>query len=73
MAELEVAVGQACLYCLQPLVGHVIGVTTSSRSYGSSHFVLHQDCFRRAFADAAAPFSEADLDDMAAEWINGAT
>ena len=59
---------QACLYCLEPLSGRVIGLTTDSQAYGSTHFALHLACFQRAFADAAAPFTDADLEDMSVEW-----
>ena len=59
---------EVCLYCLEPLVGRVVNLSTDSRAYGSTHFGLHIDCFRRAFAAAAAPFTDDDLDDMSAEW-----
>ena len=68
MDENEMVVAQGCLYCLEPLSGQVIGMSVHSHAEGSSHFVLHLACFRRAFADAAAPFTEADLADMAEQW-----
>lgn len=64
---------EACLYCLEPLSGRVVALTTDSLAYGNTHFALHLRCMRRAFAGAAAPFTDADLDDMSSEWRPPAT
>jgi len=64
----EVQIGQACLYCLEPLGPRVVPMLVPSRRSGNSQFWLHPHCMRSAFSEASAPFADADIEDMTVEW-----
>ena len=67
MMDDEITISQACMYCLEPLGTRMIPIHVSSRAYGNSQFWLHPACMRAAFEHAAAPLTQADLDDMTVE------